>query len=493
MAYVIGSEKGKKIAEEMKAGDTYKASDGSVWTKENDGSVTVRTMYEGKEYTYKNAYTPTTSTSGGTNSPYTKPSYVSTGTYLDSGLPSTAKAEIQKEKDAYNAAMAAGDTEAAKKHHARAEEIRAMWGYSGGADGSEYIELDTPKETGRKTYAQPVYPKDTMDAEDVLDWYEDYNNSNPQPTYESKYDAETEALIREILNRDDFSYDVASDPLYQQIAAMYQREGDRAMRNTLAEIASGAGGMNSYAVSAAQQAANYYNSQLNDRIPELFQLAYSMYLDDKESMIEDLGLLQGMDATEYARFRDMMNDYRNDKNFAYGVFQDAVNRGDYVSERDYNVDLNNRDFLYNDAWQNKQWDANQGQIEIENERNDRESAKEDVQYYIALGAMPSAELIARAGLNEADVRNAVSAAQVKNKSKNSEDEETSEVIENDTAWTKGISDLGLPMVLSADILVELDEAGAIYEENGMLKWNDGWNAQNYQRKLAERPNYLKFF
>ena len=154
MAYVIGSEKGKKIAEEMKAGDTYKASDGSVWTKEDDGSVTVRTMYEGKEYTYKNAYKPTTTS--GTNSPYTQTTYNPTGTYNDSGLPSTAKAEIQKEKDGYNAAKAAGDTATAKKHHDRAEEIRKMWGYSGGVDGSEYIELDTPKETGKKNHQNNI-------------------------------------------------------------------------------------------------------------------------------------------------------------------------------------------------------------------------------------------------------------------------------------------------------------------------------------------------
>ena len=44
-----------------------------------------------------------------------------------------------------------------------------------------------------------------------------------------------------------------------------------------------------------------------------------------------------------------------------------------------------------------------------------------------------------------------------------------------------------------DYIIPCMKAGAIYEENGMLKWNDGWNAQNYQRKLAERPNYLKFF
>ena len=100
-----------------------------------------------------------------------------------------------------------------------------------------------------------------------------------------------------------------NDPLYQQYAKMYQREGDRAMKETLAEAAAGAGGMNTYAITAAQQANNYYNSQLNDKIPELYQLAYDMYINDKESKVQNLGILQNMDATQYNRYRDTINDY----------------------------------------------------------------------------------------------------------------------------------------------------------------------------------------
>ena len=49
---------------------------------------------------------------------------------------------IQKEKDIYNAAMAAGNTAAADAAHQRAEAWRATAGYSGGSDGSEYIQLN---------------------------------------------------------------------------------------------------------------------------------------------------------------------------------------------------------------------------------------------------------------------------------------------------------------------------------------------------------------
>ena len=60
MAYVIGSQKGKDIAKNLKTGETYKASDGSTWTKKSDGSVSV--THNGQ--TTNNAYKPTSSAGG---------------------------------------------------------------------------------------------------------------------------------------------------------------------------------------------------------------------------------------------------------------------------------------------------------------------------------------------------------------------------------------------------------------------------------------------
>lgn len=99
-------------------------------------------------------------------------------------------------------------------------------------------------------------------------------------------------LLDQILNRGEFSYDAESDPIYQQYAQQYQREGDRAMNDTLAAAAAHAGGMNSYAVTAAQQASDYYAAQLGDKIPELYQLAYQMYMDDIDLQVQDLGIVR---------------------------------------------------------------------------------------------------------------------------------------------------------------------------------------------------------
>ena len=39
--YYINSDKGKELANSLRAGDMAEASDGSTWRKEADGSVTV--------------------------------------------------------------------------------------------------------------------------------------------------------------------------------------------------------------------------------------------------------------------------------------------------------------------------------------------------------------------------------------------------------------------------------------------------------------------
>ncbi len=180
------------------------------------------------------------------------------------------------------------------------------------------------------------------------------------PTYADSYGSRIEEMLGQIQNRDPFSYDAASDPLYQQYAEQYTREGTRAMNDTLAAAASGAGGMNSYAISAAQQANNNYMAQLGDKIPELQQLAYEMYMQDYDQQLGELNLLRSMGETEYGRYRDQYGDYLNERNNAYQEYLDSIEREmaemgllqsmdetQYNRYRDTMSDWrNDRDFVY---------------------------------------------------------------------------------------------------------------------------------------------------
>jgi hypothetical protein len=332
---------------------------------------------------YSGSYTkPTTSggSSSSKNNQYTN--YTPVGSYNDSGLSQWATNQINNYKTQYNNAIANGDTAAAEAAHKAAEAIRAQYGYSGGLDGSDYIAL--PKET-------TTTPS--------------FNYSTKQPTYSgSQYSSQIDDILNQILNRDSFSYDYTNDPLYQQYAETYQREGDRAMKETLAEAAAGAGGMNSYAITAAQQAGNYYGSQLGDKIPELYNTAYQMYLTDIDNKVRDLGLLESMDATQYNRYRDTMSDWKDDRNFAYGLYRDDIGDSQWQQSFDYNSFINDRDFAYNSDWDNKKWDYSVEQDAIANNRKDQETARADVWKLIESGIPVSDELLKKAGYDESNIK-----------------------------------------------------------------------------------------
>lgn len=190
-----------------------------------------------------------------------------------------------------------------------------------------YISDNTPKEPQRFTYGAA-------------------------PTYNDDYKARTDALLDRILNRPAFSYDAQSDPLYQQYKTQYTREGERAMKDTLGEVSARTGGLaSSYATAAAQEANNYYMQQLTDKIPELQQLAYSMYLDDINAQRDDLALLRDMSDTAYGRYRDALGDWDSERNFAYSAYRDALADDRADAEWEYNL---GRDALADQRY-DKEW------------------------------------------------------------------------------------------------------------------------------------------
>jgi len=222
----------------------------------------------------------------------------------------------------------------------------------------------------------------------------DISSVGPKPTFDSKYQMSIDEMLDKILNREDFSYNAEEDDLYQQYKAQYNREGDRAMNDTLAAAASQAGGMNSYAVNAATQANNYYAAQLADKIPELYEMAYQMYLDDIDMQVRDLGLLTDMDATQYGRYRDTMSDWYNDRDFSYGVYRDDVSDHKWRTEFDYNAGR--------DAVADRQWDQNFGYNAwrdfIGDSRYESETAYDRVMDKLSAGIMPNATLLEQAGM-----------------------------------------------------------------------------------------------
>lgn len=91
-------------------------------------------------------------------------------------------------------------------------------------------------------------------------------------------DAELERLYAAITGRPAFSYDPASDPVYNSYAQSYQRRGRLAMRNTMGQAAALIGGYgSSYAQSVGQQQYDSYLQSLGEALPELYGMAWQRY------------------------------------------------------------------------------------------------------------------------------------------------------------------------------------------------------------------------
>ncbi len=130
-----------------------------------------------------------------------------------------------------------------------------------------------------------------------------YSAGDGAQQYASSYGSEIDRLLKETAQQGSFQYDPAKDPAWSAYRKAYAREGERASANALAQAAAATGGTpSSYAVTAAQQAANYYAAQLADQLPAMQQNAYQQYLDDFNRKLTALGNYQAQDQIDYDRY-----------------------------------------------------------------------------------------------------------------------------------------------------------------------------------------------
>ena len=139
--------------------------------------------------------------------------------------------------------------------------------------------------------------------------------------YQSRWDDELTSLYDQIRNRKKFSYDMGTDPLYQQYREQYQRLGRLAMQDTMGQAAALTGGYGStYGEQVGQQAYTAYLQNLNDIVPQLQQQAYQRYQDEGTDLYNQYSLVKGREDTDYGRYRDTVSDYYSDLSDARSAY-----------------------------------------------------------------------------------------------------------------------------------------------------------------------------
>lgn len=253
---------------------------------------------------------------------------------------------------AWNAASKAGDQAAMDAAHRNAEAIRSKYGYSGGTDGSDYIQL------GYKQFNPDAGGSYSGGGSSGVGFGGSFSYGDA-PSYINRYQSQIDDLTAQILGREAFSYDPETDPAYQQYRESYTRGGERAMQDTLAQMAARTGGLaSSYANSVSQQTYDNYMSALADKIPELRQLAYSMYQDEGNNLRNNLSMLASLEQGDYAKFADQLAQYNTDRSFNYGAYRDVLGDQRYDTEWNYQVGRDQlSDQRYNDetAWTRSQY------------------------------------------------------------------------------------------------------------------------------------------
>lgn len=172
-----------------------------------------------------------------------------------------------------------------------------------------------------------------------------------------------------IENYGEFSYDVNSDALYQQYAEQYARMGKMAMQDTMGQAAAMTGGFgNSYSTTAGNQAFQSYLQQLNDRVPELYQLALSQHNMGKEDLYNQYGLLlseyereYGQHSDEYQKLLDALNIASSD----YYNGADLHHTEQSIKNSALGQEFNNNMAIWQEnndnAWEQAQWEESLNQ------------------------------------------------------------------------------------------------------------------------------------
>lgn len=176
----------------------------------------------------------------------------------------------------------------------------------------------------------------------------------------SEYQPRRDEYLRRAAEME-WNFDPNTDPVWQALQKQYRREGQRATEDTLGRYAAMTGGMPSTAaVSAAQQAGNYYAAQLSDRLPQVYQDAYNRYLQEYQQQLGISDAYAGFDDREYQRwlqgqgqaldladrynqygqqhynqFQDTLDQWNRDRSFGYGAARDNQAAGRQQTEDQY--------------------------------------------------------------------------------------------------------------------------------------------------------------
>lgn len=272
--------------------------------------------------------------------------------------------------------------------------------------------------------------------------------------YTSKYDAQLESILQQIQGQKEFKYDLNGDAFFSALSDKMRQDAKQASADAMGRAAGLTGGYgNSYGQSVASQAYQQALLPLYDKASEMRQQAYNIYQGQRADQYNQLSALMNMDQTDYGRYRDTVGDWQNERDYltsradteeerGYNRYMNDLNywtqlaqveNADYRNEQerqeairqfnmnydmqqqqlDWNKAVDQRNYDRSVLESDRNYDMQQRQFEEQvrqfNESldwdkmsNDQKYAAEYAMQILAMGQMPSDEVLAAAGLSAED-------------------------------------------------------------------------------------------
>ena len=314
------------------------------------------------------------------------------------GLPAYQQAQIQQQQNS-NVAPLVDLVKAQQAQQAQTQAQQAT-PYS----GLQGVSKNTAQQLGNM---QAGYnPSETVTAAQQA--LQSLQDTRPG-AYNSRYNAQLEQILQKITNPEQFKYSFNGDELFKQLSDRYVQQGKQAMMDTMGQASMNTGGYgNSYAQMAGQQTYDQYLQGLYDKGLDLYDRAWNRYQAGQDQLMDQFGVLSQADQQDYARYRDTVGDWENERNYLTG-------RADTEYERDYNQYMNQLNYwtqlagAENADWntqqqmaeQKRQWDA---QFEYNKMSDAKKYAYDICTAILANGKMPSQTQLKAAGISEADAK-----------------------------------------------------------------------------------------
>lgn len=213
---------------------------------------------------------------------------------------------------------------------------------SGGVSPADY----KANESYKSSYREPfTMSEETLGYKSQL---EDIDAMRPAD-YESQYKGQIDEILQGIINKQPYDYKTDANyiDLYNRYKAIYEANGQKAMKDAMGSAAGLTGGYgSSYAQSVGQQAYNDYMNQLNDKSIDLITLARNMYDQDLAGRRQNLSDLVAMEDQDYARYNDEYSKWLNERNFAADMYNQSLgndyNAYQYGTNFDYEASVDSK-------------------------------------------------------------------------------------------------------------------------------------------------------